>query len=376
MTRRAVKPSTVLATITFVILGIAAQVDAQMSAPIITNYVRAVAVLPGGNAVYVGIEEFETGGVLRINVDTGEVQAMNEGLTDLNLRSLVIDPSDPSRIYVASGEGIFRSEDGGRHWIGINQGISSGGINEIWVSSLNSDLLLAQGAVGSVYRTDDGGNQWRLLYRPRIDYADNLGTKLAATSDGSTIFAMKAGVPFRWSTDSGETWEDLSIVSRSSTFAFSSDDKICYAGQGVIGDERAVVVYRSLDEGDTWEGLEYGPPIDTEEYRLPQWGNTICLLPDPHAPGVIYAGTTQGVFYTTDGGVVWQPLGSQPLNFEEWNGFVFALALDRDRSRLYVGRPDGLFFVPMPEYPDPTAVEANSWGKIKSVFTEEVNDDY
>ncbi len=365
MTRRAVKPSTVLATITFVILGIAAQIHAQMSAPIITNYVRAVAVLPGGNAVYVGIEEFETGGVLRINVDTGEVQAMNEGLTDLNLRSLVIDPSDPSRIYVASGEGIFRSEDGGRHWIGINQGISSGGINEIWVSSLNSDLLLAQGAVGSVYRTDDGGNQWRLLYVPRIDYGSNWETAIEATSNGSTIFAFKAGVPFRRSTDGGETWEDLSIVSRA--FAFSSDEKIFYAGKGLIRDERAVVVYRSLDEGDTWEGLEYGPPIDTEEYRLPQWGNTICLLPDPHAPGVIYAGTTEGVFYTTDGGVVWQPLGSQPLNFEEWNGLVFALALDLDRSRLYVGRPDGLFFVPLPEYPDPTAVEANSWGKIKSL---------
>ena len=234
MTRRAVKPSTVLATITFVILGIAAQIHAQMSAPIITNYVRAVAVLPGGNAVYVGIEEFETGGVLRINVDTGEVQAMNEGLTDLNLRSLVIDPSDPSRIYVASGEGIFRSEDGGRHWIGINQGISSGGINEIWVSSLNSDLLLAQGAVGSVYRTDDGGNQWRLLYRPRIDYADNLGTELAATSGAGTIFAFKTGVPFRRSTDGGETWEDLSILS--SAFAFSSDEKIFYASKAGIGD--------------------------------------------------------------------------------------------------------------------------------------------
>ncbi len=55
MRGRAVKPSTVLATITFVILGIAAQIHAQVSAPIITNYVRAVAVEPGGNAVYVGL---------------------------------------------------------------------------------------------------------------------------------------------------------------------------------------------------------------------------------------------------------------------------------------------------------------------------------
>ena len=264
---------------------------------------RPVAVVSGGNKVYVGIEEFVVGGVLRINVDTGEVQAMNEGLGNLYIRDLAIDPSDPSRIYVASGEGIFRSEDGGRHWAGINQGLLRGDMNEIWISSLNSELLLAQGPIGRVYRTDDRGNQWRLLYVPRIDYGSNWETAIEATSNGSTIFAFKAGVPFRRSTDGGETWEDLSIVS--GAFAFSSDEKIFYAGKGLIRDERAVVVYRSLDEGDTWEGLEYGPPIDTEEYRLPQWGNTICLLPDPDAPGVIYAGTTEGVFYTTDGGVVW-----------------------------------------------------------------------
>ena len=201
----------------------------------------------------------------------------------------------------------------------------------------------------------------------------NWGTEIAATSDGDTIFAFKAGTPFRRSRDSGETWEDLSIAS--GTFALSSDEKILYAGVGVIRDERSVVVYRSLDEGDTWQGLEYGPPMDTEEYRLPIWGNTICLLPDPDAPGVIYVGTTEGVFYTTDGGVTWEPLSSQSLEFEEWNGVVFALALYPDRTRLYVGRPDGLFFVPLPEYPDPTAVEANSWGKIKSLFTMEMNDD-
>jgi len=239
------------------------------------------------------------------------------------------------------------------------------GINEIWVSSLHPGLLLAQGPFGSVYRTDDGGNQWRLLHLTGSHVGSNLGTELAATSDASTIFAFKAEIPFHRSTDSGETWEDLSIVS--GAFAFSSDENIFYAAKGGIRDERAVVVYRSLDEGDTWEGLEYGPPMDTEEYRLPIWGNTIFLLPDPDAPGVIYAGTTEGVFYTTDGGVTWEPLGSQPLNFEEWNGLVFAMALDPDRSRLYVGRPDGLFFVPLPEYPDPTAVEANSWGKIKSL---------
>ena len=56
MRGRAVILSTVLALILVVIVGIAAQVDGQMSAPIITNYVTAVAVVPGGNAVYVGIE--------------------------------------------------------------------------------------------------------------------------------------------------------------------------------------------------------------------------------------------------------------------------------------------------------------------------------
>ena len=54
-------------------------------------------------------------------------------------------------------------------------------MNELWISSLNSDLLLAQGPGGRVYRTDDGGKQWRMLYVPQIDYGGNSGTEIEAT---------------------------------------------------------------------------------------------------------------------------------------------------------------------------------------------------
>ena len=88
-----------------------------------------------------------------------------------------------------------------------------------------------------------------MLYTPGIDYGGNWGTVIEATSDSSTVFAFKTGVPFRLSRDSGENWEDLSIAS--GAFALSSDEKIFYAAQGGITDKRAVVVYRRLDEGET-----------------------------------------------------------------------------------------------------------------------------
>ena len=38
-------------------------------------------------------------------------------------RSIAFDPADPQRIFVATDRGILRSDDGGIHFRGANQGL-------------------------------------------------------------------------------------------------------------------------------------------------------------------------------------------------------------------------------------------------------------
>ncbi len=268
MSGRTVKSSIVLAAISLFVLGIAPGISAQISGPIevlfyttdVNCHVTAIAVAPGGNPIYVGT--FDKG-VLRIDPDTGQSEDVNDGLENLGIRSLVIDPSDPSRIYASLGTGVFRSEDKGRHWVKISQSLGrSVPINGLWISPLNPDILLAQASLGGVFRTDDGGNNWRSLYIPAIDHGSNYGTKMVVKKDGSTIYALKAGVPVRRSRDSGETWADMIFPPNAcGDLALSANEKVIYMGSCQnVSDEQRVVAYRSLDEGDTWEGLESDIP--------------------------------------------------------------------------------------------------------------------
>jgi len=52
------------------------------------------------------------------SLDSGATwKASNNGLHSLNIRSLVMSPSDPGTIYVGTnGTGLYRSRDGGEHW--------------------------------------------------------------------------------------------------------------------------------------------------------------------------------------------------------------------------------------------------------------------
>jgi photosystem II stability/assembly factor-like uncharacterized protein len=52
------------------------------------------------------------------SIDHGATwKASNSGLQSLNIRSLVISPSDPGTFYVGTnGTGLYRSRDGGEHW--------------------------------------------------------------------------------------------------------------------------------------------------------------------------------------------------------------------------------------------------------------------
>jgi hypothetical protein len=86
-------------------------------------------------------------------------------------------------------------------------------------------------------------------------------------------------------------------------------------------------VFFSDDEGLTWQGARTGPP--------PYIG---ALLADPKRPGHLYAGSSEGVYRTTDGGMNWLPfskgLASGPS----------ALAVSPDGRWLHAGTLGGGVF--------------------------------
>jgi len=240
------------------------------------------------DSVYAGVED----AALFSTTDGGQNWAELPGLREhgsgphwqpgaggLCLHTIIVDPRDLKRIYIAiSAAGAFRTDDGGATWRPINRGLKSEGIPEaaaevghcvhhIAMHESRPDVLFMQ-KHWDVMRSDDGGNMWR-------EVSGNL------PSDFGFAIDVHAHEP-----------ETIYVVPIKS-------DSEHYPPEGKLR------VYRSRSGGDEWEPLTSG---------LPQRDCYVNVLRDAMAVDTldscgIYFGTTGGqVYASSDAGNTWAPI--------------------------------------------------------------------
>jgi photosystem II stability/assembly factor-like uncharacterized protein len=201
------------------------------------------------------------------------------GAGGMCLHTIILDPSNPDRIYIAiSAAGAFRTDDGGKNWKPINKGLYSKYIpnptaevghcvHHIAMNPSRPGVLFMQ-KHWDVMRSDDGGDQWKKI-------SGNLPT------DFGFVIDIHAHEP--------ETIYVLPIKS----------DSEHYVHEGQLR------VYRSRTGGNEWEALTKG---------LPQKDCYVNVLRDAMAVDSldqcgIYFGTTGGqVYCSADAGNNWIPI--------------------------------------------------------------------
>jgi photosystem II stability/assembly factor-like uncharacterized protein len=203
------------------------------------------------------------------------------GAGGMCLHTIVQDPTDPQRLFIAiSAAGAFRTDDGAKTWTAINRGLVSDGIpdpdaevghcvHRIAMHPSRPDTLFMQ-KHWDVMRSDDAGDNWR-------EVSGNL------PSDFGFPIAVHAHEP--------DTVYVVPITS----------DSEHYPPEGRLR------VYRSRTGGDEWEPLTAG---------LPQEHCYVNVLRDAMAVDTLddcglYVGTTGGqVFCSPDAGDTWSPIVS------------------------------------------------------------------
>jgi photosystem II stability/assembly factor-like uncharacterized protein len=201
------------------------------------------------------------------------------GAGGMGLHTILIDPSNHQRIFIAiSAAGAFRTEDGGKSWTPINQGLSSQHIpdptaeighcvHRLAMHPTRPNTLFMQ-KHWDVLRTDNGGDQW-------TEVSGNLPTDFGFCID------VHAHEP--------ETIYVVPIKSDSEHFPI----------------EGKLSVYRSRTGGNEWERLDKG---------LPQSDCYVNVLRDAMAVDSldkcgVYFGTTGGqVYVSPDAGDSWRPI--------------------------------------------------------------------
>jgi photosystem II stability/assembly factor-like uncharacterized protein len=201
------------------------------------------------------------------------------GAGGLGLHTILIDPKNPNRIFIAiSAAGCFRTDDGGKTWKPINRGLRSQYIpdpnaevghcvHRIALHPSKPDTLFMQ-KHWDVMRSDDGGDNW-------VEVSGDLPTDFGFpidvhAHDPNTVFV----VPIK-------------------------SDSEHYPLDGKLR------VYRSKSGGNEWEPMTKG---------LPQQDCYVNVLRDAMSVDQldkcgVYFGTTGGqVYCSADGGDSWNAI--------------------------------------------------------------------
>jgi hypothetical protein len=207
-------------------------------------------------------------------------------------------------VYAGTPQGIFKTTDGGSTWVSASNGLTELNIMSLAVDPHSPLTLYAGTRRSGIFKTVNGGGVWTPIYSQMYQGISALQVAPTATS---TIYAgtwytgpapggTVGGDGVLKSTDGGATWLSANDAQTSykAIAALAVDPRSAstvYAGSWSANG----TVLRSLDGGGTWTALNGGL---TNSY-------VNKLVTDPQ--GVVYAGTGLqgyggGVFKLMDNG--------------------------------------------------------------------------
>ena len=233
--------------------------------------VVAVAAVPG--QPYTFYVAYATGGVWKTTNDGNNFEPLTDALPTTVVGAIAVDPQHPDTLWVGTGEpnasrssyggmGLFRSDDGGKHF--QRMGLAdSDRIARIVVDPKDSNRvfvavagrLYTQGGEPGIYRSTDGGKSWaRVLKgeRPNTGAID----LVQDASDPNTLYASLwehtrrpwkfqesgAGSGIWKSTDGGTTWQRIGK-------GFPTGDHVGRIGLAIAA-SHPQTVYATVDNWD------------------------------------------------------------------------------------------------------------------------------
>lgn len=251
---------------------------AQSSEPFVGGDLHSLVVSPtDGSRLYVGGHE----GVA-VSTDGGSTWRQVESLAGADAMGWAFSEG---KILVGGHPGLFISTDGGRTFEARNDGLPA---TDIHALGAGDGIIYAASPAAGVFASTDGGDTWKM--RTAQVGQSFMGGILVDPADQNRVVASDMQFGAVESTDGGRTWRPLGGPEGVMWVSWNSDDPAELVASGLGG------AATSSDGGKTWNAL-----------AVPT-GATIVEI-DPRQPETMYAagleGTTAGVWVSTDGGRTW-----------------------------------------------------------------------
>jgi photosystem II stability/assembly factor-like uncharacterized protein len=287
-----------------------------------------------------------------------KLRSIGPAVTSGRVVGFAVHPADRDHYYVAAASGgVWKTTNGGTTWTPIfdNEGSYSIGTvvldpknpHVVWVGTGENNSQRSVGYGDGVYRSDDGGKSWRNL---GLKSSEHIGRIIIDPRDSDTVYVAAQG-PL-WgpggdrglfkTTDGGKTWKKVLSISENTGVTDvvldprRPDVLIAAAYQRrrhvwtLINGGPDSALYKSTDAGATWTKLKTGlPTVDM---------GRIGLAVAPSNPDMVYAiieaaDKKGGIFRSTDGGATWE----RRNEFDQQAQYYSQLTVDpKNPDRLYV----------------------------------------
>lgn len=319
--------------------------------------VADIAVEPGNRSTY--YVAAASGGVWKTTNAGTTFKPIFDDQGSYSIGCITIAPSNPHNLWVGTGEnnnqrsvaygdGVYRSDDGGKTWknMGLKESEHIGNIivhpdnhNVVYVAAYGP--LWSSGGDRGLYKTVDGGAHWERI----LDVSEHTGISEVAMSKHHPnlmfaaahqrrrhVFTYISGGPesalYR-TTDGGVTWDKVGggfpkgDLGRISVACSPVDPDLVYAmveGHGF---------YKSVDRGVSW----------TKQDDYYSSGNYyVEIIPHPTERDWVYSMDTYGKV-SKDGGKTWNAIGNKSRHVDDHALFIDPI----DPNYLLIGCDGGVY---------------------------------
>lgn len=302
------------------------------------------------NIIWVGSP---SGGLWKTTTGGNAWVSSTQDLPSLGVSAILIDYTNPSVMYIGTGDrdagdapgiGVYRSVDGGQSWEPWNLGMTNRVVGRLLMHPTNNMIIFAA-TNGGLYRTSSGGSTWTLVQSgdfkdvvfkpgaPDIVYASGNGKFYRSTNGGLSFTQITSGLP-------GSSRLAIAV----------STNQPAYVYVILTNDDSFKGFYRSTDSGLNFTTQSTAPNIMSWDCSGGSGGQAwydLDVACDPTNANIVFAGGVN-CFKSSTGGTTWN-ISSH------WWGDCSVPAVHADlhvlefnplNNRLYAGNDGGVYYSP------------------------------
>jgi photosystem II stability/assembly factor-like uncharacterized protein len=249
-------------------------------------------------------------GVFRWNESSARWTHLESPMQDV--WAIALDPDDPRVIYAGTRPAAFyRSRDAGTTWerldapelkpySEVNRGPTR--VTQILFDPVTRGTLWATVEIGGIFRSENGGRSWKYLVNGLVS-ADVHGIAVVKKPDGGKSVLATTNKGLHRSEDNGETWSFHKLDSPwqyTRAIVPSADGQTLWLTNGNGPPGSTGVLLRSRDTGLTWQEVPLPGRLNSTVW---------CIAVHPADPQLVFVCTNLGqVFRSRDAGETWTRL--------------------------------------------------------------------